>query len=513
LSGRRFHLAAFACVIPFVLFGGLILNSKFDMVDDAYYIVLAKSLSIGGGYSDIHLPTPALHSHFPPGLPVVLSLPTGLGFDLDADVIIYKLILIVCGALGLYLFAHLAFSEGISKQETLSAVIISALSITFVGFTYRVSSEMLYFVLSTSTLVVLNRYEKTSVRSPWLIVLGFLMAGTILTRSIGIILPAASLTNWLFRREFKRAAALLSFTALLLLPWYLFGGAKTPGSGQYLKEFVSSFNSDTGGPAITAMRRIVENGWLLIWRDIPRTILSFTVSEFVDARAWLRLLLSPVRLLISTITCVAICRDLWVSRSTVSFYVFYSIVLIIFWPWDPSRYLVPLTPFICLSFICGFELALKPFESWKSTLAPRGSTLAVLTLVCALSHLVSDIRLVKTVRTTGAYTAQASELWNDTMAAYDWLKRNTRESSIIACDPTIEAHVFLYTGRKALPLPSNAEKLRQLGVTHVMKLDSMLTYKRKEREKRDVGDFPAAPVYRNASISIFQIGGDAANQR
>src|SRR5262249_10140643 len=60
----------------FVLVGILVLNGKFNWVDDAYYIMLGKALAGGYGYKDINLPVPVTHRFFPPGLPVLLSIPS-----------------------------------------------------------------------------------------------------------------------------------------------------------------------------------------------------------------------------------------------------------------------------------------------------------------------------------------------------------------------------------------------------------------------------------------------------
>src|SRR5207245_4345081 len=109
------------------------------------------------------------------------------------------------------------------------------------------------------------------------------------------------------------------------------------------------------------------------------------------------------------------------------------------------------------------------FNNWGAVVAKLSpQLLAGAVALCIASHLVSDARFVFTVWRSGDYTPQAAEVWNDTMSAYDWLKRNSSPSSIIGCAPTVEAHVYLFTGRKAVALPAQPSACRELNLTHVI---------------------------------------------
>jgi hypothetical protein len=481
-------------------------------VDDAYYIALAKSLAGGSGYSDIYSPAPQFHQHFPPGLPLFLSLPTLAGLEISASVILYKLLLIACGAAGLFLFARFAISEGCSRRVVSAAILLASVSITLAGYTVRVASEMLYFLLSVAALVALSRYERASRASRWMFIAALLLVATILTRSIGVALVAAAVLSWGLRRDFKRVLLILASTALLWLPWILLSRQSSAGVGSYYTEFLSFYRSDF---LASLIGRIVENGWLIVSRDIPRMIFSMSASEFVSSRPGLSAMLLPVKLSISALVLFPIIRGLWPRPRITPVYVACYLLPVLAWQWDPSRYSVPLVPFFCLSFVAGLQMFASRLVLWKGSLGkwqPR-FILAVI-VICVASNLISDARHVLTVRRTGDYSQEAAAMWNETMTAYEWIKHRTGETSIIGCEPAIHPHVYLFTGRKAVPLPSRAETFARLGVTHIIHITNPTMYQGKEvNRKPDLEEFirrasgkvSLALVYKSAHVSIFEM--------
>ena len=496
----------------FVLISCLALNTKFDLVDDAYYIMLAKSLAGGFGFSDIHLPEPHFHRHFPPGLPLVLSLPTLLGFNLSTSVILYKLVLIGCGTLALYCFARFALAEGYSKQLVSSAVLLASVSITLVGFTTRVASELPYLLLSVLALIALNRYEQSPLKSRWLALSALFLVASILTRSVGIVMLAAALLSWVLKRDFRRAVLLVTASAVLWLPWFVL--SKTGGSGvaSYLNELLSSLQQSA---LFELGRRAVENGWFILNRDIPRAILSIGSSDFVEARPWLNALVLPVRLAISVTVALSILRGFRRTPRIASLYIASYLLLIVIWPADPSRYIVPLIPFVCLSFVAGCQMLFERFAaSHPESLSLQRRLFAGTIAICFASQLTSDARLVSTIRQTGHYNALAASTWNEITTAYEWINQNTSQSSVFGCEPAIDPSVYLFTGRRSLALRYRPEAYKRLGVTHILHLTSPTMYKGSEvKHKPDLREFydrtsgkiSLTLVYQSANVSIFQV--------
>src|SRR5262249_11534917 len=143
-----------------------------------------------------------------------------LGLNLSTTVVIDKLLLIFCAAVGIFLFAYLASAEGYSPRVVAAAVLLTATSVLFVVFATRVASEMLYLPLSMAALIALKKYERAAVISRWLVISALVLVAAMLTRSVVVGLLRAAVLFLASKREFKRASLLILSAALLWSPWY-----------------------------------------------------------------------------------------------------------------------------------------------------------------------------------------------------------------------------------------------------------------------------------------------------
>jgi hypothetical protein len=195
----------------------------------------------------------------------------------------------------------------------------------------------------------------------------------------------------------------------------------------------------------------------------------------------------------------------------VSFYVLIYSAIILIWPWEPSRFLLPLLPFYCLAFVVGLENLFTRLNLHNI----RRQLLITVVTICLLAQFVSVGRLIITVRQTVDYTPATALVWNDLMEAYQWLRTKTNTSSILACAPTIEAHTFLYTQRQAVPLPAKLELLYKTQADYIIKVQD-ITFNGKtglqQSEidfRRLIRKFPQPDflqiVHRNENVVIYKI--------
>lgn len=467
----------------FILMGLVILNDHFNWVDDASYILLAKALSTGQGYRDLNLPQMTIHRNFPPGLPVFLTLPTFLANKLNISfyyqVVIFKILLIGCGAASLVAFGHWATLAGYHKRNITWAILLAATSISFVGYTYRVASEMLYTLLTMLTLIAVKKiYDSDKKHFSPLILLAFLLAITTLTRTVGVTLIGAIILNLLLKCEIKRPILIIAILAAMVFPWFIY--AKSSGSGvtRYFTDMVLQYQSTntsaTNSPLNALWQQISTNGWLIVDHELPRIIFSISASSFITDKQSLNLLVMPLRLLITLMIFAQILMGLFKSDRTVPLYLSSYLAILLVWPWEPSRFLIPLIPFFCLFFIESFTQLIDKFA--LKNLATKNlinsnlkyQLTATLMAILVISHLISDLRFIKTVYRTGDFTLEAANVWNDTMDAYQWLKQNSNSSTIIGCAPTVEPHTFLFTNCKAVPLPAQLIQCRKQNLTHII---------------------------------------------
>src|SRR5205085_5084384 len=58
--------------------------------DDAFYVILAKSLATGHGYRNLNLPGAPFATHYPPGYPLLLAVLWWLGPAFPANLVLFK---------------------------------------------------------------------------------------------------------------------------------------------------------------------------------------------------------------------------------------------------------------------------------------------------------------------------------------------------------------------------------------------------------------------------------------
>ena len=522
---QTFHGASLHRFLPYlavVVFVGLscaALTSHFNFVDDSYYVSVAKALASGQGYTNIYLPEPVRHTHFPPGLPALLSVPMRLGLALGPTIILSKLILILCAALGLLAFLSLGRIEGYKEAVVAWAVALAAVSIALVGYTCRVGSEMPYMLLSVLALLAARRYRLgTQMSWPgiwWGIAAGVLLAFAILTRTIGVMLLGGLAIDMVWRCEFKRLGVILAPAGLILMAWFLRTSGST-GTSDYFKEF-EVYRSHHSGSLPLILTEPARNVWSLVHTDIPRIILSLLGSDAVQTGKVLGLAAAPLQLGVSALVLAGLLVSLRSKARPIGLYLVLYSMLIIIYPWEPSRFLVPVVPFLCLFFVDGLVLVAQRLTGWRKSLPVMWlpQLVSVVLVICVASSLVSDARFVATTRRTGDYSPRAAEEWNDTMDAYRWIEVNTPENAVIGCAPTIEANVYLFTGRKAIAISANIAGLAPPGVSYVLKIANKADYGSLQRRiedrvvralQEDVDRTGIAPVFENQGAVIYRIG-------
>lgn len=519
LSVSKLQIFKILAIIFFVVACSLVLNDRFNWFDDSYYIMLAKALATGQGYYDINLPKPELHKLFPPGLSVFLTLPSLFNFDLKTSIIIFKIMLIFCAAGALLTFSHLAKQEGYKEPNITYAIVISATSITMVGHTSRVASEMLFIFLSILALICLNYYKDSANKiSPYLFLSALLIVSCILTRSIGIFLLPAIFLSWIIRREFLKITLLFSLVIILMSPWVILtkktgaGGTSRYATDMWV-QYINTDSSAESSPVKAVANKLKENTSLIMIREIPRIIFSISASSFVLDNYWVNFFSLPIRLLITLLTLIPLFLELWPKPKISTIYFIFYLGVLLIWPWEPSRFLIPLIPFLLLYFFNSLEWLTEKLlskTSLNTSLLPN--VILSVAILLIFSHLVSNLRFIKTVWQTGDYTVEAAEFWKDTQSAYKWVSENLPKNSIMGCIPALEAYAYLYTERKSIALPTNPSFCKD--ITHIIFIDEKLVNFGKDGQslgdfknlvKRAGSDSFLKLVYKNNNVKIFAI--------
>jgi hypothetical protein len=406
--------------------------------DDSMYVILARSLATGEGYRYLNLPGTPEATHFPPGYPALLALAWRMAPSFPANVAIFKLLNAVFLCASALLVAQLTRERLGSKAWGIGMGIVTAVSVPLLVLVTMVLSESLFLSLLLASLLVAERLVSDVPSARRALGLGILVGGLSLVRTHGVVLmPAVALPLMLQRRW--RDTAIFALSALVVLtPWQLWsashaGGLPAPLEGNY-------------GSYI--------GWWFRGYREMGLAMIGETVRRTVpETASMMATLFSPVRgSMAHALTLVALiavgmagARAL-VTRAPVTLLFllgYFAITLV--WPFQPSRFVWGVWPLVLFLLAAAGTTLTSTTPHWPVSIR---AVLAALLLWAGVGYAAYELRAAR-----GGWWASISRAGDKRIgAALDWTRANTAPSDVVAADD--EGAVFLYTGRKAVPVAS-----------------------------------------------------------
>lgn len=156
-----------------------------------------------------------------------------------------------------------------------------------------------------------------------------------------------------------------------------------------------------------------------------------------------------IGLCVSALAIISMVMDFYKGKfSLITVYVLFVIVVVLFWPVIPDRFLVPVLPFVLLLFLKGLSLFSGKIEKLCSTVflrwrIRRAAGLALIAAVFLSSGLALACDGQKIFR------AKTSEEWEQKERLFRWVKDNTDEGDVLAAGQS--PVLYLYTNRKSVP--------------------------------------------------------------
>ena len=235
MNRRRFAIPAFIGM-PAPLYVLRLDHVAGMMGDDAWYILLAKSLADGHGYWLTNAPLAGILPQSPPGFPALLSLVFQLHPQFPGNVWLLKSVSIaamlgVAALTYFYLHAHRQLPRHLAALASVAAATTPAL--VFLA-TSTVMSECVFTLTQLATLVVARRTVEapSEHRSRDVVFAGLLGAATVFLRSAGIAVVAAVFFTMLKERLPRRAALFAVVILACWAPWLLYARAHAPTPAQ-----------------------------------------------------------------------------------------------------------------------------------------------------------------------------------------------------------------------------------------------------------------------------------------
>ena len=408
-------------------------------VDDAMYLILAKSLAAGQGYRSLNLPGQPLNTHFPPGYPAALSVLWRIAPAFPGNLAVFRLFNVLCMAVAAVGTARFVASRGVGRGWAIGVGALTAISVPLLVLGNLLLSEPFFLALLLLTLAALERFvtppahgESWSAARPAL--LGIAIGACILVRTHGIVLVPAMVVALGAQRRWRDAALVSACAILCLLPWQLFAarhGHSLPapllgGYDSYMAWWVSGLH---------------EYGWSMLPMTLSRTI--------PEAAQMFAALFSPVRTaapltLFALAVIVAAGIAAWWKRIPVTIlFLGGYLAIVAVWPFQPSRFIWGVWPLILVLFVLGAHAAVFGGARWH-----RAVRVLVLASCCwvGVGYARYEVRAVR-----GRWWSSIPRAAVDHITfAVGWTRANTAPNDIVSTED--EGPVFLYTGRRTIPV-------------------------------------------------------------
>ncbi len=415
--------------------------------DDAIYVVTGRALAAGEGYRHEELASRPLQTKYPILYPAVLALSFRASPDFPGNRALWMAPTALSAAALVVLsmlYCRAAFRFG--RREILVLSGFAAAAPALVAFVRYPMSDLVYGALAVAALVCLDvRRESAPSRASalgWTALGGLLVGLAVLTRSIGVSLAFAAVVLPLVQRRLAHAGVAALALAVCAGPWWIWQAWAAGQNGDLQSGLLEGSDLSYAlwiPPNLGEPLRIVAHNLLRSAVGLAHFQLAFP-RAFVgsalagDTTAWMHVLVWPLVLALL----VGFARSLRQGVRTLHVYAIAYAGMVLVWPFEPYRFLLPWTPF------------LLAFLGWGLLLPGRGRLLAVAAAATlAVLFAVEDGRLLASSderyylreRLPGVDLVEVEALER-------WIGANTPESAVIAS--AWPARFYLTTGRRGV---------------------------------------------------------------
>ncbi len=459
--------------------------------DDAWYVVLAKSLATGRGYNLINYPQHSGMYFYPPLFPLLLSLLYRVYPEFPANVPLLKSLSIFSMLLVpvlVFRFFHKQDRLPRSLAYLVAFATAAAPSLVMLA-TSTVMSECVFMALQFATLLVAERClctDRNNSRMGILVGAALLASASYLTRSIGIVLIAAVAAKFLKEKMFKQLAVFCIAITVCIAPWAIYKHLRTHRAGDVpaVEGYSGQFWDRVAGSGVK-----VGAGDLPVrfWRqstaivgDAVGGILAPSLyrsanesgEEVVDMATVIH---GVARGLsgeqfgagISEGT-MGVNREVQIISFCLSVFVFigfvlssrrgiglmelvfsFSLITIVAWPWPPIRFLLPLLPFFLYYLLLGVAGIYGIFRSgFGASVAVDAWTASRIVMICILAFFLIDNAMYVAAKhqpSASSFHPDWLRTFNASREAAEWVRDHTSDAEVVTGE-NLPA-IYLYSRR------------------------------------------------------------------
>ncbi len=201
------------------------------LVDDAWYMVLAKALAAGEGYRLISSATAPIMPVVPPGFPALLAPVFWFAPVFPENLLWLKAMsmLAVCGV-GTACWFDFTRHRGLTRSQATLLVLATTLTpaIVFLA-TSTVMAECVFMLTQVIAVIVVERIRRLTAgdtMSP--VIAGVASAAVILVRTAGVAVAVAAVLYLMLGRRWRQAAIYVTVVVVLMAPWQWYANVHAP---------------------------------------------------------------------------------------------------------------------------------------------------------------------------------------------------------------------------------------------------------------------------------------------
>jgi len=434
-------------------------------VDDAWYVLLAKALATGQGYTLTNSPSQGILPLYPPAFPCLLSLVYRLAPQFPENVWLLKSISIAA-MLGVGVTAYFYFvrERRLPPYVALGIAVATVISPPLIFFaTATVMSECVFMLSQLLTIVVIERCLRAGKkgRGPYALLGAALASFAFLTRSIGIVLVVGTILYLLKERLLRTAVVFAAAVLLFVGPWTFYASMHAPTAEQqeeqgsyvvrsYLTQLRQSNAAEAslGTATVKDFAARVRLSTLRLMRSEVGFAFVAPLTDFLKG-------LSPRggEIFVYSLSLIAIAGFISAARRRVTLaeiVVPLSLIIIVAWPWPPQRFVLPLAPFLIFYILMGVRLVHGLYQRLRQTTnfhAPW--TAAAVVVWCAVAiNTLSNVGNFLSLHGPPSERPKRVQSFEEVEAMFKWVRETIPQENVIATfNPAL---VHLYTGHKTI---------------------------------------------------------------
>jgi hypothetical protein len=432
-------------------------------VDDAWYLLLARALADGQGFTLTNSTLPGTLPLYPPGHPWLMSLVLRLPLTFATALVVLKSVAI--GAMlvaGMLTVVHFRRDRAVPSVVALGIAVATVASPAFVFFAAStLMSEPTFTALQLAWIVVLEPATREH-GEPRAALAGLVAGAAVLVRTVGAAPVGAAGLYLICRRRWRETVAFVGCTALVVVPWAIHAALHAPtpeqqaavndsvaygyatqfwlrlaGNPQFGTISLAELSTRVGRLASYFVR--VEAGALVAYPWIRMV----EANSFYGEGPWRPVLGTAV----SVLAVLGLIRTLRRQVTVAEPAVVGTVLMAFMWPFDPFRFILPLLPFLLYYVGKGVGTISSLGGWWHGRRVGEVAFATFIWAVAAINVAGSLVELPGT-RPPGTERAQWQTAFDQRETLLAWVRENLpRDAVIMSNNPAL---VHLLTGRKSI---------------------------------------------------------------